>query len=201
VLVDAGNSPRHARRILSLLREKSLPTITHLIYTHYHWDHTFGGMVWGNAALIAHEQCRDLMRSQYASKNWNSMVIQEEIRLNPLRKNALRALDRAVDDWRNFRVVLPGVTFTKQMDVYLDSVMLELRHVGGQHSPDAITVRVKQDKVLFIGDCYYQPPTHLRKPEDTIDKPMLASLLEEPADIYIEGHDQPQTYAQLQAIL
>ena len=57
VLVDAGNSPRHARRILLALDDVKAPPISHVIYTHSHWDHVFGAMVVG-APDMAHELCR-----------------------------------------------------------------------------------------------------------------------------------------------
>src|SRR5690606_14878150 len=51
VLIDAGNSPRHARRILGELWRINAPTVTHVIYTHYHWDHTFGAQIFGGLVI------------------------------------------------------------------------------------------------------------------------------------------------------
>jgi glyoxylase-like metal-dependent hydrolase (beta-lactamase superfamily II) len=198
VLIDAGNSPRHARSILIALREMGVQPVSHVIYTHHHWDHTFGGQVWGGI-VVGHEQTRDLLRNQYASKPWSSLYIQEEISSNPMRKTAMRALDRAVDDWRAFQIVLPMVTFTHEMMLYLDGLTLELRHVGGQHAADSITVRVREANVLFVGDCYLQPPPHLRKLDDTVDGRMIHDLLEQDADVYVEGHSDPMTRAEFQS--
>ena len=47
VLIDAGNSPRHARRIMIALDDIQAPAVSYLIYTHSHWDHVFGAMVFG----------------------------------------------------------------------------------------------------------------------------------------------------------
>jgi glyoxylase-like metal-dependent hydrolase (beta-lactamase superfamily II) len=57
ILIDAGNSPRHARRILLSLDDIQAPAVSSIIYTHSHWDHVFGAMVFG-APAIAHELCR-----------------------------------------------------------------------------------------------------------------------------------------------
>lgn len=198
VLIDAGNSPRHARHILAALREIGAPPVSHVIYTHYHWDHTFGGQVWGGL-VVGHEQTRDLLRSQYVSKPWSSVYIQEEITTNPLRKTTMRALDRAVDDWRAFRIVLPMVTFSTALELYLDGLTLDLRHVGGRHAADSITVRVRESQVLFLGDCYYPPPNYLRKPDDTIDRQMIEALLAENALLYVEGHNEPATHDEFAA--
>lgn len=192
VLIDAGNGPRHARHILLTLREMNVPPVSHVIYTHHHWDHTFGGQVWGGV-IVAHEQTRELLRSQYLSKPWSSLYIQEEITNNPMRKTAMRALDRAVEDWRAFQIVLPMLTFTHATELYLDGLTLQLRHIGGQHALDSITIRVCESKVMFLGDCYYPPPAHIRRPEDTIDQSMVVALLGEDVEIFIEGHNDPAT--------
>ena len=60
ILVDGGNSPRHARRIQTALAQLSAPPISYVIYTHHHWDHVFGASVFG-APAIAHDLCRKLL--------------------------------------------------------------------------------------------------------------------------------------------
>ncbi|MBZ0287505.1 MAG: MBL fold metallo-hydrolase, partial [Anaerolineae bacterium] len=196
VLIDAGNSPRHAHHILAAMREISLPPVTHIIYTHHHWDHTFGGQVW-DGLVVGHEQTRELLRSQYISKPWSSLYIQEEINVNPQRRPVLRALDRAVDDWRAFKIALPEVTFSDSLELHLDGLTLDLRHVGGSHAPDSITIMVRQAGVLFVGDACYPPPPHLRKPEDVVDRRPLEAILEQEAVLYVEGHHEPATRDEL----
>jgi glyoxylase-like metal-dependent hydrolase (beta-lactamase superfamily II) len=135
---------------------------------------------------------------QYVSKPWSSLYIQEEITNNPMRKTTMRALDRAVDDWRAFQIILPLVTFTHSLELYLDGLTLDLQHVGGQHAADSITIRIRESKVMFLGDCYYPPPAHLRKIDDTIDHTMAEVLLSEDVDLYIEGHNDPATRTEFQ---
>jgi glyoxylase-like metal-dependent hydrolase (beta-lactamase superfamily II) len=122
------------------------------------------------------------------------MYIQEEIRLNPQRKNALRAMDRAIDDWRNFRLALPTISFAKELDIYLDGLTLEMRHVGGQHAPDSITIRVRESGVMFVGDCYYAA-------DGTNDAEMVKTLLEADAELYISGHSDPRSREEMAALL
>ena len=43
LMIDAGNSPAHARAFLSLADEMHLPMPKLLCLTHWHWDHSFGG--------------------------------------------------------------------------------------------------------------------------------------------------------------
>ena len=191
VLVDGGNSPRHARRVLAALAEINAPPVSYVIYTHHHWDHVFGAQVF-SAPAIAHELCHKLL-IETASKPWGYAYIQEEMRRNPLREAGLIAMGRAIDDWRSFRVIMPTVTFTGKLHMYLDGLTLELAHVGGRHAMDSIIVRVREEGVLFTSDCYYPPPLHLREPDDTLDFAMIQSLAADTIHTYVDGHGLPRT--------
>lgn len=189
VLVDGGNSPRHARRILTTLAQMSAPPVSYVIYTHHHWDHVFGASVFG-APAIAHELCRKLL-IETAARPWSYAYLQEEMRRNPLRENALIALGRAIDDWRSFRILIPTITFMHKLSLYLDGLTLELEHVDGRHAADSVVVCVQEAGVLFTGDCYYPAPLHLREGDDMLDDAMIESLAEESVNIYVDGHGNP----------
>jgi glyoxylase-like metal-dependent hydrolase (beta-lactamase superfamily II) len=193
ILVDGGNSPRHARRILAALTEINAPPVRYVIYTHHHWDHAFGANVFG-AQTVAHELCRKLL-VESAARPWSYAYLQEEIRRNPVREQALIALGRAIDDWRTFRILIPSITFTHKLRLHLDGLTLDLEHVGGRHAPDSVVVRVKEAGVLFVSDCYYPPPIHLREPSDTLDYAMIEALADEAMTMYVDGHGDPMSRA------
>ncbi len=191
VLIDGGNSPRHARRIMIALDDIEAPAVSHIIYTHSHWDHVFGAMVFGATAL-GHELCRKQL-GEMVAKPWSHSYIQEEIQRSPAREAGLRAMSRAMEDWRNFRIVQPEVVFSRHLTLHMDSMTFELDHVGGLHSPDSIAVRIPEARVMFIGDSYYPPASYLRHAEDTYNFALMRSLLSEDIDHYIDGHNPPMT--------
>ncbi len=191
VLIDAGNSPRHARRIMIALDDIQAPPVRQIIYTHSHWDHVFGAMVFG-APAVAHELCRKHL-AELSSKPWSHSYVQEEIQRSPAREASLRAMSRAVEDWRNFRIVQPEIVFSQSLTLHFEGVTLELEHVGGAHAPDSIVVRLPEQRVLFLGDCYCLPPPHLRRPEDTPDFALLRRLASDAYDWYIDSHSPPMS--------
>jgi glyoxylase-like metal-dependent hydrolase (beta-lactamase superfamily II) len=189
VLVDSGNSPRHARRILAALEAIKAPPIAYIVYTHHHWDHVFGACVFG-APAIAHDLCREMLL-QAAEAPWSHTYLQEQIRQNPLLQVSYGPLGRAVDDWRDFRILAPSITFSRTLRLPIDDLTIELEHVGGQHAADSIVVRVTEARVMFLGDCFYPAPSYLRTPQSQTDWSMLASLLEPSIDMYVDGHTIP----------
>ncbi|MCB9450841.1 MAG: MBL fold metallo-hydrolase [Anaerolineaceae bacterium] len=190
VLVDGGNSPHHARSILNALDELNAPPVRHIIYTHSHFDHFFGAQVFG-APAIAHELCRQRVQ-EMALKPWSYSYIEDEIQQTPERAIGLRNIARVMDEWRGFRVIVPTMTFTAGMRLYLGDLRVDIEHVGGQHSPDSSVVRVPSEGIIFVADAYYPPVPDYRQPGDTADFDLLARLLaDETIQHIVDGHSTP----------
>lgn len=179
VLIDSGNSPVHARRIQAALEAFQAPPVSHIIYTHHHWDHTFGACVF-DAPVIAHVLCQELLTcsAEQLSKQ------RESRQHNPLAQ--------AIEREEAFRYVLPTITFAHTMTLPLDGLTLELEHVGGAHAADSIVVRIKERGTMFLGDCYYPPPAYQQNGDQNTNWSMLASFIKEPGfEIFVEGHSNP----------
>lgn len=189
VLIDAGNSPRHARQIRAALRQIDAPPVSYVIYTHHHWDHTFGAQIWTGSITVGHEQCRDLLLEHYDGQPWNQHHGLEQDYPNP----AQRLLDRTAGDWGAFQLVLPQITFTASMKLIVGNLTLALRHVGGQHAADSIIVQAGE--VLFIGDCIEPPPDPPQPPGDTAAHGLIDNLLRYEVNVFVDGHNGPAARA------
>ena len=195
VLIDAGNSPYLVRQIIDGLKERDLPAVGRIIYTHHHWDHISGACEL-QVPVIAHTKCREILIEE-AQKPWSSNYLHREVERNPKLKLSYRARDRAIRDWETFRIIIPDTVFDTSTVIDLGQVTIVLDHVGGQHAEDSIVVKVPEARIMFLGDCYYPPPLHLRTQESALSISMLASLESEDYALYVEGHSKPLTRAQL----
>jgi glyoxylase-like metal-dependent hydrolase (beta-lactamase superfamily II) len=191
VLVDPGNSPTHARRLQADLTRLGLPPVTLAIYTHHHWDHVFGACVFG-VPVLAHALCRDLLARQAGcplGEHFVAAEMERDARLRPSYTALLQAMKGA---WGSFHIVVPTLTFENEHTVRVDDLELRLRHVGGAHAPDSIVVEVPQERVTFIGDCYYGAPAASGRAASLRDSAgMLLGLLEESDTTYVDGHTFP----------
>ena len=199
LIVDAGNSPRLARQLKTELVRCNLPPISRIIYTHHHWDHVYGACEFG-VPVTAHVMCRAILKEE-SRKPWGIEYLHEVIRRNPKLTVSYNAVAKAIDDWETFRIVVPEDIFEKADLIDLDGLPIELEHVGGEHAEDSIVVKVPQDGVMFLGDCYYPPPLHLRKPDSLPSMDMLNRLQNHAYDLYVEGHDKPFTRTELLQVL
>jgi len=192
ILIDAGNSPRHARRIMSSLATIGAAPIDYLIYTHHHWDHIFGGMVYSVPMIIAHQRCADILED-YAQQTWSATTLREEIYQNPALKGRNNAILSAINDWRGFRISLPTITIESNLSLYLDGVTLDICHVGGKHASDSIIVGIRERGIAFIGDCLYAPPVHSTEADQQtpIKSRVFKNLFDAGYDTFVEGHSKP----------
>lgn len=199
LLVDAGHSPRLARKLKAELARRNFPPVSRIIYTHHHWDHVYGACEF-EVSVTAHVICKAILEEE-SGKPWGSEYLNEEIRRNPRLTVSYNARASAIDDWTSFRIVVPEDVFEKEAQIDLTGLAIELEHVGGEHAEDSIVVKVPQDGVMFIGDCYYPPPLHFRKPDSAPALDMLRKLQNEAYHLYVEGHDKPFTRTELRKVL
>ena len=192
ILIDAGNSPRHAHQIMAAMAGQNFPPIETIIYTHHHWDHTFAAATYKAKTIIAHHQGTKIMAG-YASRQWNAQILRESILDNPRIEVSTNAMIDAIPDWREFRIAKPTIAFHKNLTLYYDEMTLELEHVGGKHAPDSIAIRIPESGVIFVGDSYYPTPF---SDDDDLALGMLDSFLDEKYTIYVDGHGAPRTYAE-----
>ena len=195
ILIDAGNSPRLARKIKTELARNHLPPVSHIIYTHHHWDHIYGACEF-DVPVIAHTICKAILMEE-SRKPWGIEYLREEIKREPKLTASYSARARSIQDWGAFRIVVPEEAFETEQVIHLDPLTIALEHVGGEHAQDSIVVKVPQEGVMFIGDCYYPPPLHLRKPDSAPSLEMLRRLQDDAYNLYVEGHAKPFTQTEL----
>ena len=194
LLVDAGNGPKLARHIQEQLETLGAPPVRRVIYTHHHWDHVFGAYLY-RAPALAHARCREAL-SKIAQSPWGPEFLEREV-LRPKLAESYRAMGRAVDDWEAFEIVVPEAIAAENATVYVGDIRLEVRYIGGRHAADSVVVGLPNEGVLFLGDCFYPPPLHLRSEDDTFDITMLASLVEPNYRFYVDGHSEVATFEEL----
>lgn len=184
ILVDAGNGQPHARRVLAALDALHAPPVEYIIYTHHHWDHVFGAQLY-RAPVIAHGLCRDIL-SERAAIPWSYAWLEDAMEKNPALERVYQPMQRAVDEWQKFRIVTPTLTFDRQMRLHRDGAIIELAHVGGDHAPDSVIVRV--GGVMFLGDCIY-PPFFAETEQRRYDRALIERLLaDEQIHTYVAAH-------------
>ena len=132
VLIDSGFSTSRPQ-IIEALAAISPDPMTHLINTHWHFDHTDGNewMHSAGATVIAHENCRTRLST-------------------PQEIAAFKA---------NFPPspagAIPTLVFAKDDAVKLNGANLALRHYDPAHTDTDISIYFAEADVLHLGDTWF----------------------------------------------
>ena len=132
VLIDAGIAVSRPQ-LVSSLSDLGADPVTHLINTHWHFDHT-NGNPWLNAAgakIIAQENTRKYL----------SQV-------------------QRVDDWDyNFIALpaggIPSEVFAQERSLKLNGLTVALRHYGPAHTDSDISVTFAEANVVHVADTFW----------------------------------------------
>ncbi len=190
LLVDAGNSPAHAKLFLSKLKKTPISPITYVVVTHWHWDHIFGLSAM-NCISIAHRKTKEKMiglkNLKWDDKSLDRRV--EEGKENEFVQASVKM--EFPNPNRTIQVAIPNIIFSEKIEVHLGGITCLIEHVGGDHSFDSSVIFVPEEKIVFLGDCIYSNPYKNRA--YTVNKlfPLIDKLLSYRANYYIDSHDEP----------
>ncbi|HSO26989.1 MAG TPA: MBL fold metallo-hydrolase [Anaerolineales bacterium] len=188
LIVDAGNSPAHARLLRAGMALAGLGKGDYLALTHWHWDHIFGADTLG-LTTFAHEATRQKI-DEMLTWEWNDAAldrrVQEGVEI-PFCRDMIQA---EMPDRRLLKLRPVDIAYTEQVEIDLGGIHAQLLHVGGDHGADASAVYVPEDRVVFLGDCLGQA-IYTSRPHYTIQRlfPLLDRLLALEVDYYLEGHN------------
>ncbi|MDC2866317.1 MBL fold metallo-hydrolase [Bacillus sp. BP-3] len=155
LMIDAGNSEAHAHLFLEMLNKQNISNPDFVALTHWHWDHIFGLPVLKNALSIAHSETKKEMHT-LVSYEWTDEALDTRVIEGKEIEFCASCIKKEFSEQpRNIQIVLPSLTFQKQLELDLGDVTCVLKHVGGDHSHDSVVIYIKEEKILFLGDCIY----------------------------------------------
>ncbi|MBI3361362.1 MAG: MBL fold metallo-hydrolase [Chloroflexi bacterium] len=137
-VIDTLAFPSETLEILDFVQNRIGVPVRYVINTHYHADHTYGTCLFTGAEVIAHAECRRL--------------------LDTTGRAGLKSAKSQTPDLAHIEIILPETIMTQgPLFLHLGKKTLELNCSPG-HSPDLITVLVREDRILFASDTVMPVP-------------------------------------------
>ena len=137
--VDSCSTERRTRAYLEAVRSTTGREVRTLVNTHHHGDHTHGNSLFTDATVIGHHLCRAEMLA-------SSLPVPPGI-WDPV-------------DWGDITLDPPFVTFADAIDVYVDDLRCEVRHVGQPaHTTNDSVIWIPERSVLYAGDVVFNGGT------------------------------------------
>ncbi|MFB5192724.1 MBL fold metallo-hydrolase [Alicyclobacillus fastidiosus] len=152
LLIDAGNSLRHANLFLNHLKTFNIQG-DWLAITHHDWDHVFGLSEF-KIPVIAHYSTRDEIK-KLQCLSWADEALEQRVRDKTQTSFSAINIKKELGNERDVVIPLPNITYMVQMSMDLGGVSCLIEHVGGDHAYDSSVVYIPEEKVLFVGDAMY----------------------------------------------
>jgi cyclase len=139
VSIDSCATERRTRAYLDAIAARTDAPVRTLVNTHHHGDHTHGNWLFPGATIVGHEATRREVLAA-GPPEWRGVW-------DPV-------------DWGRLEVAPPFLTYTDGVDLWVDDVRCEVRHVGeAAHTTNDSIVWLPEQGVLFAGDLLFNGGT------------------------------------------
>ena len=145
VAIDAGLYPSVAMEFRHQVERTIGTTITRLILTHYHGDHTFGSQMFNDCQIISSRALATRMR-EAATGQWTRPKLEEYAKRRPDSYGKL--------DLESFEITFPTDVFDDSINLTDEGFDIVVKRVGG-HTTDSAYVYFPAERVLFSGDLIF----------------------------------------------
>lgn len=192
LIIDAGNSSAHARLFLNELEINNITNLDYVVLTHWHWDHIFG-INEMDLPTIANKLTYNEIEKQ-KNYEWTKEALDKRVQEKIEIPFCADMIKKEFQNFNDIIIDLPNFIFENKVEIDLGGITCIIEKVGGDHSSDSTIIYVKEEKVLFLGDCMF---VDIYKDEDdwSYDIKTYSRLLDKiesyGAEIYVESHCEP----------
>lgn len=155
MIIDSGNSPRHAKEFLEELKQMDIAPIKYLVLTHHHWDHVFG-IKEMNLITIAHEKTKEELDKMRTLK-WDDESMKEFIEKKIFTEFSVECIkdEIEIEDRKNFEIGEVDIAYNESLEIDLGGLSCVIRSIGGPHTDDSTMIYIPEEKTMFLGDSIY----------------------------------------------
>ena len=173
LVVDSHVTPAAARALLSSIAEVTDKPVTHLVNTHYHFDHAHGNQVFPeDVTIVGHEFTREMLMSDVLEQgtflNFSNWIPDQ---IADLKQKAEAMEDGEEKDREMLEIAAqeahyvalgeteptpPNMTLKNRMTIHRtwegQDRPIELLHLGRGHTGGDVVVLLPNERVVFTGD-------------------------------------------------
>ena len=177
IVIDAKMTEESAQAMLAEIKKLTPNPVKYIVLTHSDGDHVNGlaGFPQG-LTIAAHTNTRKDMEEAFQDPKMSALL-----------------------------PYLPNETFTSDRPLNIDGVRMNLLHFGPAHTSGDLVVYLPDQRIAFVGDLVFigrDPLIHRQKGGTSFGLVQtLQKILALDADIFISGHSDPLTKADIQGLL
>jgi cyclase len=185
IVIDSLTNAAMARSLLEEIRGITDKPVRFLINTHSHFDHVYTNHLFPEATVISTHRGREATKANLRAQD---------------KHDALFARLFPDVDLRGGRYTVQDLSFSGNLTFHQGEREVRAIELGAGHSESDVVVHLPGEKIVFCGDVFMSgmPPLpgegHVT---ETIAHCRAIEAME--ADIYVAGHGDPETLADVRA--
>lgn len=188
LVIDSGNSVKHAQDFLKEIEALNVPPVKYLVITHGHWDHFLGMNEFG-ATIIVNSRTNQII-DEWQSYSFNDDSLINYVNSNLMTSKCMENIKNEIPVRDSFKLNSPDIIFEKSLIIDLGNKICVLETINSTHSDDSTIIYVPDEKVLFLGDCAYGTTTNsLFHYKQSHLLPMIEDINKYDAAYFLLGHE------------
>ena len=194
LLIDSGNSPKHAEDFVESLRDISAFDIDYVAITHWHWDHTFGLKFFEDSTIIANSETKKEL-DRMKDYKWDNTSLDERVKEGiEIEFCSAMIKEEFKDNRQDIKIAMPNIVFENYLEVDLGGITVQITKTENDHTKDGNIIYIKEKNVLFLGDIT-APDLYQKNWVYTPSKflNLMNTIRDYNADVIVEAHDKPNT--------
>ena len=174
LVIDGGNSIKHAEKFLNEIKDMNLPPIDYVVATHHHWDHIFG-LSRFDAIKIASNKTYELAKMYWGIKTDNDSL-EDARRKNIFDELEIKMVKQNLQNVDILEEIKFDLLFDGELEINLGGITCLVKEIINPHREDGTIVYVPQEKTLFLGDSTYGC---IKEGKGYFNRKKLVSMMEE----------------------
>lgn len=211
LMVDTGNFPSLARKMIRQIREKTDKPVRFVVHTHWHPDHLMGDGEFRRAfpgvVIVSTEFTRkeiieqapkyiqvdkgpeyiQALQQQLAAGRAQDGEVLNEAGKRFFRKR-ISDVQFAISEFRTTELVIPNLTFNRNLSIHLGKREIDISFLGRGNTGGDAVIYVPDSKVVMTGDLivYPTPYSYGSYPGEWIE--VLKALMRYDVTTIVPGH-------------
>lgn len=188
LVIDAGNSPQHAKEFLAEIGKLDVPPVKYAVITHAHWDHFLGMNEFDVMAVVNSET--DGLMQKWQSLSYDDSSLQKYVSSGLMSPKCMEIIQEEMSNRESFKLKSPDIIFENTLTIDLGNKKCVIEKIRSTHTDDSTIVYVPDDKVIFLGDAAYGTTTNsLFHFKHSLLVPMIGDIQKYDAEWSVLGHE------------
>ena len=144
LLVDAGNSTKHAKNLINEIEKLDVPPVKYLVITHAHWDH-FLGMNEMDATIIVNCETNQRLK-QWQTFSFDDHSLQHYVNGNKMSDFCRKIIQEDIPERDHFTLPSPDIIFNNTLTIDLGNKICHLEQITSTHTDDSPIVYIPDER-------------------------------------------------------